>query len=1501
MREKTIDTIRLEGPLFVHNVLVALFADKDNRSSPAYPLALPPGTRLNDEIGRAFSIASAAWRTFRAQREAHPQAAIRRFLGDFFSALGYAADPAAKTDLSFRFPLLAPAFPVFFKPYPQEPADSLDTPARRFSGDGIPERRRSLSQFVQQWLNLHDEALWALATDACTIRLFRDNGSLTRPAFLEFDLGRILDEGRYADFACLFYILHDSRVGPSADASASLWETLRTKGAEEGVRVFEALRDGVVRALVHLGNGFLAAPSIRSAFASGALDDASFFGQLLHTAYRFLFLFAAEERDALHAPAAAPAAARVYDSGYSMRRLADRCRRAASRDSHIDLWEGVRIVFRSLATGEPRLALPALGGLFRADQAPDIDAAPLSNRALLEAIRALRWTQSGGAAQRVDYRNLGAEELGSVYESLLELVPSVSRSDWRFSFVGIPDPLSPAAPARGRRSAVAGNSRKTSGSYYTPSSLVDQLVRSVIDPLLDTRLKGLTTPADRETALLSLSVLDPACGSGHFLLAAARRIAERLAQVRSGDDEALTPAVFQNALRDVVSRCIYGTDLNPLALELAKTALWLETLVPGQPLSFLDAHFACGNAVLGVLDLKTLQNGIPDDAFSPLSGDERAACAALKRLNRDTLRHRQRDIRQGKQQLSLLDPGDLQNTLSDRYSELDAMPEDTLPQIEAKRAAHEDFLRQASSGPLAAAANLYVSAFLLPKTAPAAPSAEPSLFPLESSSPSGPGGPVPPTSADLFATLHLPGFPAPEPATLQAAKTASSTARVLHWPLVFPAVFAKGGFDAILGNPPWDRIKLQEQEFFATRAPAIADAPNAAARKRLIEALATSAIPAEQALYNAFTSARRFAEATSTFVHDSSSQQARFPLSGTGDVNLYALFAELATQILNPNGRAGLVLPSGIASDDSTKTLFRSFVDSNRLESLLSFENEELTLFPAVHHSFKFALVTLGRAPSADFAFFLRNLSQLTDARRHFTLAPSDFALLNPNTRTCPVFRSTRDAELAKSIYRRVPPLLLDAPSESGPGGAVRPPNPWHIRLWSMFHMTNDSPLFQTAPAPGLLPLYEAKMIDQFDHRYNAFDTPGQETFHACTPEEKADPAFEPAPRYWLPASQVLAAANQSPAGAVPSAPPYIFGWRDVTNAATIRSTIATVIPLTAVGNTLCLFYTPEPAPLQACLLTDFNSLVRDWLARQKIGGLHLNFFTMKQLPTLPPSAYTPDDIDYIVPRVLELTYTSHSLTPWARALGHDGPPFPWDENRRALLRAELDARYARLYGLTRDELLYILDPKAATNDPTFPSESFRVLRDSELSAYGEYRTQRMVLDAWDAQERPAVLADNYTRAQTWDDSRATYLRFLVGQMIAQSSTHQMPLTELFTAFSALRTPKELSRMAGMPKGAAKWAREYKDAIRDDESLESVLMQMFEAGDISISKSGIVSYVDEGSLHAADHLMDVVTDARMALAFLKLDFTQARVEHARRTINPVFFRQVMEGAYARAA
>lgn len=1426
----SVETFTLEGTLFAPDILDRLFKGELDSD---YPFSVPPGMGIADEYGRAFRIAVAAWKQYQIRREKNPQAAERKFLAALFhDALGY--DLPEKPDGFVPFRLAGDGtVPIFYSWY----EDKFDETAHRFSGDGLARRKRSVTQYAQEWLNARDDHLWAIVTNARLIRLLRDNNSLTRPSYVEFDLERILSEERYPDFVFLWRLLYHDRVGDSPNGDHSVWERLRARGENEGVRVFNDLRDGVIRALQILGNAFLKNTrneKLRGAFDAGTMTDQAYFQDLLLVAYRFLFLYVAEERKSLLFPAPdSPAdAAETYEAGYSLHRLIRRAFRASAYDRHIDLYESVKIVFAALDHGEKELALPALGGLFRKDRLKGLGDCVLDNRALLEATRALRWTQMNGAYQLVDYRNLGAEELGSVYESLLELVPTVSRQERTFGFVGITE-----------EGLTAGNARKTSGSYYTPSCLVDEQVVRVVDPLVRERL---SSAVDKEKAILSISILDPACGSGHFLLAAARRLAERLAEIRAGD-EAVTTTHYREALRDVVSNCIYGTDLNPMALELAKIALWIETLVPGQPLGFLDSHFVCGNSILGIDNLELLKGGIPAAAYKPLPGDSKDVAKLLAAKNRAELKRLERERKKGVVAL----PSGSAN-LAAAFASLETLPDSTLAEIAAKDAAYTQCRAAAETSRLMQAADLFTAAFLMPKR-----------------------GETIPTTGNLIALLADDiAYPPPTPEMLAAAHKVCREADVLHWPLAFPAIFAKGGFDVILTNPPWDRVKLQEKEFFATRDPEIAQATNAAMRKGLIDALPQS----NPSLYSAFLAAKRMAEISSVFIHDSG----RFTLSNEGDSNLYSVFTEVVMHIRNPEGRAGLVVPAGICSDNSTQRLFAAMVNGKMLEAVLSFENEEF-LFPAVHHSYKFSLLTLGQAETTDFTFFNRRVSTLADERRHFTLSAEEFALINPNTLTAPVFRSKADAELAKKIYKRVGVLW----NETIPNG-----NPWGISFRTLFHMANDSALFLTSRGEDSLPLYEAKMIHQFDHRW-ASAILDNTVAELATLDEKRNPAFEVRPRYWVNCADVEAQFDSEP-------PKYLMGWRDITNAATFRSVIASVVPLSGVGHTMSLFFTKQSDGVNACLLGDMNSLVHDWCARQKIGGLHLSYNYVNQIPTLAPSAYSQADIDFIVPRVLELTYTSHSLKGWAEALGYEGEPFVFDPERRAILRAELDARYAKLYGLNEQELRYILDP-ADVYGEDYPSESFRVLKEKELAEFGEYRTQRMVLDAWHTQETPTVVCDDYKRTQGWADSRPSYLRFLVGQMIAQSSTHQIPLIDLFSAFSALRTPKEMARMDGMPKGVAKWAREYTDAIRDDESLEWVLRWMFEVGEISISRSGIVSYVDEGSLHAADDLLDVVMDARMALAFMRLDRTQARVEHIRMVVGPEFFRQVRAGFYARAA
>lgn len=1463
-----LPTLRLEGGLFLPDVL-AKAAHGSARLQTEADYRLPRGLQFKDEIGRAFQIASAQWRSFAPLLERadyDPQHATASFITELLrDALAYPS-VAASTGITLgegtdarHYPIThlasapgagghgGPSLPIVIAPHTL----GLDEPDARFAITGSGSRKKTAFQLAQELLNASPEHQWALVSNGKTLRLLRDAATLTRPSYLEFDLQDLLAGQRLAEFAFAWRLLHASRAGllassagqgASTDApTAALvaWEAWREAGQEEGTRVRNGLRAGVTQALITLGQGFVQHPAndaLRQALQSGSLSPPDYFAQLLRLIYRCIFTFSVEERgliplqpsaqEAHDNPAAArakSAAAQAYAQGYALARLRDLALRRRARTRFDDLWQAVKIVFQGLGHGQSRLGLPALGGLFAPHQCPHLDAARLTNADLLAAMHALRWapTPGGGPLAPIDYRNMGTEELGSVYESLLELVPEVDLHARRFGFVGLASEGTSIV-------AVAGNDRKLTGSYYTPDSLVQELIRSALDPVIAQRLAQ--NPAQPVDALLAIRVIDPACGSGHFLLAAARRLAEKLAALRAPDG-AVTPPAYRHALREVIGRCIFGVDRNPMAVELARTALWLEGFEEGRPLGFLDHHLQVGDALLGLTDLHALERGIAKDAFKPLSGDDKEVCKALSKQNAAALKQLAKDMQSGQQLLAFATDTGLQ-----ALQALEALGADTPEDVAAQERAYTQICERLAHSPLALAADLAVGAYLLPKTPDTATQV--------------------PTSETLHTALTAPYRLAepthPHSAAVAAARAACQQARVLHWPLAFAQVFAAGGFDCVLGNPPWEMLQLDPQEFFASRAPEVANAQHMAARDKMIAALAHS----NRALYDEFKLAERTTEAAQTFIHSSG----RFPTSGFGRLNLAYLFAELFLDMKCADGRAGLIVPSGIATDSFTQHLFNKIAKGN-LISFYDIENRE-AIFESVHRSYKFCLLTLGRADKADFVCFAGKMDDLHDTRRRFQLTPEDFKLLNPNTGTCPVFRSNADAELTKKIYRATPVLWREKTDEQAEE------NPWGLSLMLMFMMNTDSYRFKNQPAEGRLPLYEAKLIHQFDHRWATYTPDGDS--RDLTLAEKQDPASTVTPRYWVSAREVwlrvstlpeglrkalqtghadaallcatqllfgwhmAEARRQNPAvgtytawqdfvhqhpyasdvaptslglcgnsppsfqslnddylpaeGAVEvfmsterhstawyavdphaeqavlalsarqrhlsapgaalrtpdavlalaeqwlqqSCPPWLMGWRDICRATDERTVIASVLPLAGTGDTLLLMFPDEKHGLRrACLLADQCSLVHDYVARQKIGGTHLKYHVKKQIVALPPERYTEADLAYIVPRVLELTYTAHDLAGWARDLGHDGPPFPFAPERRAQLRAELDATYARLYGLTRDELRYILDP-AAVLGQDYPSETFRVLKNKELRDFGEYRTQRLVLAAWD-------------------------------------------------------------------------------------------------------------------------------------------------------------------------
>jgi len=507
---------------------------------------------------------------------------------------------------------------------------------------------------------------------------------------------------------------------------------------------------------------------------------------------------------------------------------------------------------------------------------------------------------------------------------------------------------------------------------------------------------------------------------------------------------------------------------------------------------------------------------------------------------------------------------------------------------------------------------------------------------------------------------------------------------------------------------------LQEKEFFASLSAEIANAVNKSAREKLIKQL----VQTNPELAQAFEEAKHDAEAQSKFIRESK----RFPLTAVGDVNTYAVFAETTRKVISSDGRVGVILPTGIATDDTCKNFFGDLVQKQALATLYDFENRE-AIFTAVHRSYKFSLLSISGKPikQGNFSFFLTQPRQIDNQSRSFQLSSQDIALLNPNTLTCPIFRTRTDAELTKKIYQRVPVL------ENERTGS----NSWGISFMRMFDMANDSGLFRNEAGDGLVPLYEGKMVQAFDHRAASsvtnFDNskrPGQPVETLL--EQHQEPNYIPSSQYYVSKNEVKQRIGYK------TKQPFLFAFKSVTSPTNERTVIASFLPMSAVAHSMSVILIAESKDkLCNCLLANLNCLILDFIARQKVGGVNLSFFLLKQLPIIPPEAYTLDDIEFVSRRVLELVYTAWDMQPFAQDMGYDDEPFRWDSKRRALLRAELDAYYAKLYGLTRDELRYILDP-ADVYGPEFPSETFRVLKNNEMSQFGEYRTQRLVLEAWD-------------------------------------------------------------------------------------------------------------------------------------------------------------------------
>ncbi|MEV5526808.1 Eco57I restriction-modification methylase domain-containing protein [Streptomyces prunicolor] len=1333
-RNQVFTAVHTVGGLLPADMLVRISEGKDVPGSKPADYGLPSSRSVRDEAERSWEYLKPLWRDLRKHLPEDRETGLPAtdpigragsdWLAPLWRELGFGplthigpAGITADSDTEKKFPVSHRWRHALI----HQAAWNADLDKRPGGAGTVPPQ-----SMLQECLNRTEAHLWGVLTNGRQVRLLRDSSALATASYIEFDLEAIFDGELFSEFVLLYRVLHVSRFEVAEDAppSACRLEKWRTEAIASGTRALDQLRKGVQDAITALGTGFLRHPentTLREDVRPKALQAA-----LLRLVYRLLFVFVAEDRDALLSPKADPQARDRYEAYFSSARLRAHARKRRGT-AHGDLYEALRIILDALGDekGRPELGLPGLGGLFNdTDADAPLRGLKLSNEALLTAVRHLSQVRDGssGRWRAVDYRHLDAEELGSVYESLLELEPKHSTADRTFTLV-----------------EVAGNTRKTTGSYYTPASLIDCLLDSTLDPVIQDAVKrgeeaasksGATDPADSIVdELLSLTVCDPACGSGHFLVASARRIAKQVAAVRERNPEPTLDAV-RHALHEVVAWCIYGVDLNPMAVELAKVSLWLEALEPGKPLGFLDAHVKHGNALIGATP-KLLRDGIPDDAFIATEGDDKKHAKALEKINQ------QERVGQG----SLFDLGDeavqVANTVfASGLRSITLAQAEELTDVRRQEEAYEKWAGSSAYQRARHVADAWCAAFVWLKTPEAPRAVTHSVFKaLED--PSG-GGVAAETGAEI--------------------KRLHDQYNFFHWHLEFPEVFSvpdgdaagavdsatgwAGGFDCVLGNPPWDSVELKEQEFFAQRAPEIAAVSTASARKKRIAKLQSD--PDTLSLYSEYAAAKRAVYAESHFLRRSG----RVPLTGQGNLNKYAVFAETDRILMGMRGRVGVIVPTGIATDARTQYFFKDLIAHGSISALYDFENAT-PLFPEVHRSFKFSILSLtGPAlpePAATFAFFLHDPSELDDADKAFNLTPEEIALLNPNTGTCPIFRSRRDAEITLGIYRRVPVLIKEDALKG---------NPWGLTfMQGLFNMSHESHLFRTGDqlevegwslsgstyAKGeakALPLYEAKMIHYFDHRWATYDEGG--ATRDVTFAEKLDASTVPLPRYWVTQREVelkLTSKNWKR--------DWLLGWRDVTNSTNERTVIVSAFPRKAVGNTLAVstisvHNVQLAAGLQACL----TSFVVDFVARLKIGGVHLNFFIAKQLPVLPPESLA-QHLKFLVPRVLEASYTANDMVGYARDLGDTGSPFRWDDDRRAVIRAELDALFFHLYGISREDADYILD--------TFP-----IVRRKDEAKYGSYRTKELILTEYDRMaaagltlDNPLVDGENYTSTLT--------------------------------------------------------------------------------------------------------------------------------------------------------
>ena len=1127
----------------------------------------------------------------------------------------------------------------------------------------------------------------------------------------------------------------------------------------------------------------------------GQKSDPGFFERLRETVtailFRLLFVLYAEDRGLL------PTHRREYERG-SLSRMRDEIARqmdegAAFSDATGRHSAAFAELCVAIGRGDKSVHLPPYNGNLFAGDGRDGGGIHFPDSAFARLVEKLSRRVVDGKKRRINYRDLSVRHLGAIYERLL-----------LHEFADHPE--------GGVQARLSPQVRKVDGSYYTPDELTELVIKRTLDPLLAEKknawdaaiARGASESEIRELdpamAALNLKVCDPAMGSGHFLAALVDYIAdnalEHMAEANqserpsplAGEVERARQRIVENARaggfelkedlddrllvrRLALKRVVYGVDKNPWAAELAKLSLWLHTFTVGAPLSFLDHHLRAGDSLFG----EWIESG-----FRKM---EEWGGALFTREFLDSAREAA-GLMAAVEARPDADVEEVRGSARDykKFTEVNRKLENMLRLIHALRwlEAEESNLPRKEREKLrndrrAALMHLFGNGW---------------------------GGPA--KVLDKWALPKSKRGPSTKVMRelLAKAEELNRRERFLHWESAFPGVWPlkngepwEGGFDAVVGNPPWERMKMQRLEWLADRAPSLARIKPANALAQEIERRRKSG----DGLIRQYDEATLSAETTMRVARDCG----EYPLLSGGDTNLYSLFVERALRLVRPLGMVGVLTQSGIYSDESASRFFRKMSASGRIAAIFDFQNRRVEtkneraerekkpngekfrsrFFPAVDARIKFCAFVAGgerrEFPRTESAFYLNSVSEIEDEERRMEITPRDFALVNPNTGTAPACRTRRDLEITLGVYRRLPVLRRR-------GG-----NPtWPVRQCAMLHMTNDAKHFRTAReldearyyrARGnifqrggdrVLPLYTGRMIHHFNHRANSVErSPGGVLYpHASretTAVELRSTGFIPDTEYWVDESE---AERRLPEGLREGGGlDWFLGFRSITNATNERCVIAALIPRAACGNNLPLLIPDAPprpkkaddkraaakwrkqcaaaaakyraeAPFYAANL---SSLALDYICRQKLQLTNLNFYMMEQLPVLPISAYSREfgestAAEIVRDHVLRLTYAAEDMRPFARDMGFDGDPFTWDEEDRAHLRARLDALHFILYGINFEEMGHILS--------TFP-----IVHRNDRDRHGMEVTRELVThyrNAFDADDPETRI---YLRGVRWN------------------------------------------------------------------------------------------------------------------------------------------------------